>query len=221
MSITALITGANRGIGLELTRQLRDRGARVIGVCREPSAELAATGAHVEAGVDVTDPRAVAALAGRLRGQTLDLLVNNAGLLAMDSLDQLDEDAIRRQFEVNALGPLRVTTALAPLVGRGGKIAFVTSRMGSMGDNGSGGYYGYRMSKAALNAAGKSLAINLRERGIAVALLHPGFVRTPMTGGAGDIDAATSARQLAERIAALDLASSGSFWHARGELLPW
>ncbi len=221
MSITALITGANRGIGLELTRQLRDRGARVIGVCREPSAELAATGAHVEAGVDVTDPRAVAALAGRLRGQTLDLLVNNAGLLAMDSLDQLDEDAIRRQFEVNALGPLRVTAALAPLVRHGGKIAFVTSRMGSMGDNTSGGMYGYRMSKAALNAAAVSIAHDLAARGIAVTILHPGYVRTQMTGGGGDIEPAEAARNLLARIDELTLASSGQFLHANGSPLPW
>ncbi len=221
MTITALITGANRGIGLELTRQLRARGARVIGACRAASAELVATGARVEANVDVTDGESIAALAARLRGERLDLVINNAGLLSMDTLEQLDEDAIRRQFEVNALGPLRVTAALAPLLERGAKVALVTSRMGSMGDNGSGRMYGYRMSKAALNAAGVSLAHDLAPRGIAVAILHPGYVRTDMTGHGGDIEPAEAARNLLARIDELTLATTGRFLHANGTSLPW
>jgi NAD(P)-dependent dehydrogenase (short-subunit alcohol dehydrogenase family) len=111
--------------------------------------------------------------------------------------------------------------ALLPCLERGAKVALITSRMGSIADNGSGGAYGYRMSKAALNAAGMSLARDLASRGIAVVLLHPGYVKTEMTGGSGNVSAEKSASQLIGRIEALDLAHSGSFWHANGETLPW
>jgi NAD(P)-dependent dehydrogenase (short-subunit alcohol dehydrogenase family) len=124
-------------------------------------------------------------------------------------------------MEVNALGPLRVTAALLPVLGEGSKIAIITSRMGSIGDNSSGSQYGYRMSKAAVNAAGVSLARDLRGRGVAVAIIHPGMVRTEMTSGHG-IEPAESVRGILARIDALTLASSGSFWHATtGEVLTW
>jgi NAD(P)-dependent dehydrogenase (short-subunit alcohol dehydrogenase family) len=218
---TALVTGANRGIGLELCRQLKARGDQVIAVCRRSSKALDALGIRVEAGIDVGDEAAVAALGKRIEGSKLDLLVNNAGILEGTTLDQLDFQSIRRQMEVNALGPLRVTAALLPLLGEGSKIAIITSRMGSIGDNSSGSHYGYRMSKAAVNAAGVSLARDLRGRGVAVAIIHPGMVRTEMTGGQG-IEPAESVRGILARIDALTLASSGSFWHATtGEVLPW
>jgi NAD(P)-dependent dehydrogenase (short-subunit alcohol dehydrogenase family) len=218
---TALVTGANRGIGLELCRQLKARGDQVIAVCRRSSKALDALGIRVEAGIDVGDEAAVAALGKRIEGSKLDLLVNNAGILEGTTLDQLDFQSIRRQMEVNALGPLRVTAALLPLLGEGSKIAIITSRMGSIGDNSSGSQYGYRMSKAAVNAAGVSLALDLRARGVAVAIIHPGMVRTEMTGGHG-IEPAESVRGILARIDALTLASSGSFWHATtGEVLPW
>lgn len=218
---TALVTGANRGIGLELCRQLKARGDQVIAVCRRSSKALDALGIRVEAGIDVGDEAAVAALGKRIEGSKLDLLVNNAGILEGTTLDQLDFQSIRRQMEVNALGPLRVTAALLPLLGEGSKIAIITSRMGSIGDNSSGSQYGYRMSKAAVNAAGVSLARDLRGRGVAVAIIHPGMVRTEMTGGHG-IEPAESVRGILARIDALTLASSGSFWHATtGDVLPW
>jgi NAD(P)-dependent dehydrogenase (short-subunit alcohol dehydrogenase family) len=128
---------------------------------------------------------------------------------------------IRHQFEVNALAPLRLTALLAPQFAQGAKLVLITSRMGSVADNTSGGYYGYRMSKAALNAAGRSLAHDLAPRGVAVALLHPGFVQTPMTGGRGDVDAATAASNLLARIDELTPATSGDFRHANGSPLPW
>ena len=162
MSKTVLVTGANRGIGLALTQQFAQRGDRVIGVCRKSSAELEATGARVEAGVDVTDQAAVQKLADRLRNERIDILVANAGILERDSLDPLDIDAIRRQFEVNTLGPLIVVRALRDSLTSGAKVGLMTSRMGSMQDNTSGGYYGYRASKAALNAIGKSLVARSR-----------------------------------------------------------
>jgi NAD(P)-dependent dehydrogenase (short-subunit alcohol dehydrogenase family) len=217
---TCLVTGAGRGIGLELCRQLRERGEKVIAVCRKASPELRALDGRIVEGVEVTDDASVRQLAAELAGERIDVLVNNAGILSRESLDDLDFERIRRQFEVNALGPLRVTRALLPSLGAGSKVAIITSRMGSIADNGSGGYYGYRMSKAAVNMAGVSLARDLRERGIAVLLLHPGMVATEMTGRHG-IPVEESAANLIARIESLGLEESGSFHHADGQPLPW
>ena len=221
MSRTALVTGANRGIGLALCRRLKERGRDVIAVCRKSSPALDALGVRVEAGVDVTSDEAVAGLAKRLSGVALDELICNAGILREDGLDDRAYDDIREQVEVNAIAPLRVVAALHGNLRRGGKIALITSRMGSIADNGSGGYYGYRMSKAALNAAGMSLARDLAASGIAVAILHPGFVRTDMTDGTGNIDPADAAAQLVDRLDALTPETTGTFWHASGQILPW
>jgi NAD(P)-dependent dehydrogenase (short-subunit alcohol dehydrogenase family) len=218
---TALVTGANRGIGLELCRRLQELGRQVIGVCRRSSTALDATGARVEAGIDVTSDDAVRTLAHRLEGVALDELVCNAGILREDGLDGVVLDDVRAQLEVNALGPLRVVKALRGNLRAGSKIALITSRMGSIGDNGSGGYYGYRMSKAALNAAGKSLSRDLKPAEIAVAILHPGYVQTDMTEHAGNVTPAEAAKQLVDRLDALTLDTSGSFWHANGQKLPW
>jgi NAD(P)-dependent dehydrogenase (short-subunit alcohol dehydrogenase family) len=218
---TSLVTGANRGIGLELCAQLRARGHEVIAVCRNATPELKALEVRIEAGVDVASGAALATLGRRLSGTRIDWLVCNAGILRHESLDALDFDSVQAQLEVNALGPLRTVHALLGNLARGSKVALITSRMGSIADNGSGGVYGYRMSKAALNAAGVSLARDLSGRGIAVALLHPGHVKTEMTGRTGNVTAEQAAKQLIERIEALSLAESGGFWHANGERLPW
>ena len=221
---TALITGAAGGIGCELVRQLAERGTKVIAACRKPGTQLQGLGVRIEAGVDIATDAGCAALAERVSGVPLDLVILNAGVLHDESLDALGDDAcahIRQQFEVNALAPLHISALLAPQLSKGAKLALITSRMGSMADNTSGGYYGYRMSKAALNAAGRSLAHDLAPRGVAVILLHPGFVQTPMTGGRGDVDPATAARNLITRIDELTPASSGSFLHANGSSLPW
>jgi NAD(P)-dependent dehydrogenase (short-subunit alcohol dehydrogenase family) len=221
MARTALVTGANRGIGLALCRRLKERGRDVIAVCRKSSPALEQLGVRVETGVDVTSDDAVADLARRLAGVALDELICNAGILREDALDDRAYDDIRAQLEVNAIAPVRVVAALRRNVRRGGKIALITSRMGSIGDNGSGGYYGYRMSKAALNAAGMSLARDLASAGIAVAILHPGYVRTEMTKGSGNIDPADAAAQLLDRLDALAPETTGTFWHANGQVLPW
>ena len=221
---TYLITGANRGIGLSLAQQLNTRGDDVVAVCRQTSTALAATGVQVIDGVDVSDARAVAALPGKLGGRRIDALVLNAGIFTNERLDALDEGAfarIQRQFEVNTLGPLRVAAALQDHLAQGAKISIITSRMGSVADNGSGAYYGYRASKAAVNAIGKSLAMDLAPRGIAVVLLHPGRVATDMLGGQGDIGPDEAATNLIARMDALTLADTGSFWHADGTPLPW
>jgi NAD(P)-dependent dehydrogenase (short-subunit alcohol dehydrogenase family) len=219
---TVLITGANRGIGLEYCRQLQARGDTVVAVCRTPSPELEGLGVRIEAGVDLTEAAAIADLVGRLGSLALDGLILNAGLLERTTLADLDVDSLRRQFEVNAIAPLRLTRALLGQLPSGAKVILMTSRMGSIDDNCSGGAYGYRMSKVALNMAGKSLAIDLHPRGIAVALLHPGLVRTRMTGFSDQgISTEDSVHGLLARIDALTLETSGSFWHANGQVLPW
>ena len=219
---TFLVTGANRGIGLEYCRQVQERGERVIAVCRTPSPELEALGVRIEAGVDMTNDAAVASLVERLDGLPLDALILNAGILESTGLEDLKAASLSWQFEVNALGPLRLTHALLHQLRNGSKLILMTSRMGSIEDNSSGGSYGYRMSKVALNMAGKSLAIDLQSRGIAVAILHPGLVRTRMVNfNPQGISPAEAVRGLLDRIDALTLENSGSFWHANGEELPW
>lgn len=218
---TVLITGANRGIGLALCKIYLAQGWQVIGVCRNASPELTETGARVIAGVDVTDQKALNHLADTLTGKKLDLLINNAGVLQRETLGNLDYSSIEHQFNINAVAPLRVTEALLGSLHKGSKIAFITSRMGSIADNTSGAYYGYRMSKAALNAAAMSLARDLHPKGIAVAILHPGYVQTAMVNFGGDISAEESAQRLSQRIAGLTLENSGTFWHSNGDTLPW
>jgi NAD(P)-dependent dehydrogenase (short-subunit alcohol dehydrogenase family) len=215
-----LITGSNRGIGLALCRQLQARADDVIAVCRSASPELEALGVRIEAGIELTDAAAIAALAERLGNLALAGAILNAGILEPDGLQALQADSLRRQFELNALAPLLLSQALLANLPAGSKLGLITSRMGSIGDNGSGGLYGYRMSKAALNMAGRSLAIDLRPRGIAVAILHPGMVATRMVGFSG-IPPEQAAQGLLARLDALSLATSGRFWHANGEELPW
>ena len=218
---TTLITGANRGIGLEFARIYSARGDRVIAACRKTSSELDALGVQVEESVDVANADDVSSLARRLDAGPLDRLVLNAGILRRETLEEMDFDSILAQFEVNSLGPLRVVTALQDRLREGSKVAIITSRMGSIADNTSGARYGYRMSKAAVNMAGVSLAHDLRPRGISVGLLHPGFVRTAMTGQNGNWNADEAAACLVERIDEMSLDNSGSFRHANGEPLPW
>jgi len=215
-----LVTGANRGIGLELCRQLSTRGDEPVAVCRQSSAALEALNIQVIEGIDVAVAEGAKALSSHLADLPLDWLINNAGILSVSSLDNLDFEGMERQFRVNTLGPLRITSALLPNLSAGSKVGIVTSRMGSIDDNTSGGSYGYRMSKAAVNMAGMSLSRDLKDRGIAVALLHPGMVATEMTGMRG-IPPEKAASGLIARMDELELSSTGTFWHAEGERLPW
>ena len=220
--MTYLVTGANRGIGLAYCRQLQARGDAVIAVCRTVSPELESLGVRIEAGIELSEESSIAELVRRLAGCPLDGVILNAGILHSMGLDDLDPEAIRHQFEVNALAPLLLARALVPQMPRGSKLVLMTSRMGSIDDNTSGGSYGYRMSKVALNIAGKSLAIDLRPQGIAVAILHPGLVRTGMIRfNPNGIDPADAVQGLLARIEALTLETSGGFWHANGQVLPW
>ncbi|MGB3768308.1 MAG: SDR family oxidoreductase [Phormidesmis sp.] len=219
---TYLVTGANRGIGYEYCKQLKNRGDEVIAVCRHSSDELDRLGVQVKTDIDISDEKAVQALAATLTNKTIDVLINNAGIYRQSNLDDLNIEGIREQFEVNTLGPLRLTQALLPNLKEGSKVAIMTSRMGSIEDNTSGGTYGYRMSKTAVSMAGKSLSQDLKSKGIAVAILHPGLVSTGMTNfNDSGIAPAESAKGLIARIDQLTLATTGTFWHANGEVLPW
>ena len=224
MNQTVLVTGSSRGIGLELCKQLNERGDRVIATCRQSTDALAALDVEVLENVDVSDPQSLKLLSASLKERKIDWLVNNAGVLQSFGLDDLDMSCIanfKKMFDVNSLGPLLATKLLLKHLGSGSKVGLITSRMGSIADNDSGGSYGYRMSKAAANAAGKSLAIDLKSQGIAVGILHPGYVRTDMTGHNGLMDADESVIGLIERMDNLNLTNTGSFWHTNGDLLSW
>jgi len=221
MSDHAVITGANRGIGLSLTQLYLRKGWQVTAVCRTSSPALNNSGATVIEGVDVADPKAVSGLANTLADLAIDLLINNAGILRDEVLGHIDYSSIEAQFSVNALGPLRVIEALKGNLQQGAKVAMITSRMGSVADNTSGGRFGYRMSKAALNIAAVSLAHDLSDADVSVAIIHPGLVGTDMIGGFGDLTPDQAASNISQRIAELNLSNSGTFWHSNGDVLPW
>ena len=221
MSQNVVITGANRGIGLSLSKLFSAQGANVFALCRETTSELNSLNVRVIEGVDVSIPEVGKKLKAELESVQIDLLINNAGILRNEVLGDIDYSTIEQQFAVNAIGPLRVTEALEHQLVDGAKVAMITSRMGSIADNTSGGRYGYRMSKAALNIAAVSLAQDLASRQISVGIFHPGLVGTDMIGGFGDITPDQAAERLAKRISELNLQNSGSFWHSNGELLPW
>jgi len=178
-------------------------------------------GVRVESGNDVTVSATWSKLAGRLADDVIDLLIHNAGILVEDTLADVDPDDVRAQFELDALAPLFLMQTLLSRLSRGAKVALFTSRMGSIGNNESGRHYGYRMSKAAPNAAGVSLAHDLKPLGVAVVIVHSGAVRTEMTAGQGMIDADESARGILRRIDELRLETTGRFLHQSGEVLPW
>ncbi len=217
-----LITGANRGIGLEYCRQLKTRGDDVIATCRSSSLDLDDLGVRVEPGIDLTSEASVLNFKEKLNEVQIDVLILNAAIAENNSFECLEKESLRRQFEVNALAPLNFTKTMVSNLREGSKVILMTSRMGSIEDNSSGGSYGYRMSKAALCMAGKSLSIDLKPRGISVALLHPGLVSTRMTGFTQyGVNPSESVNGLLKRIDSLSLDTSGSFWHANGEILPW
>ncbi len=222
-----LITGANRGLGLEFARQYGAAGDRVFATCRRPEAapDLKALDGDVSVhGLDVTDLGAIAALAGELEGEAIDILVNNAGILTPGQrTGTIDYAAWEEELRVNTIGPMAVAQAFLPHMerGEGRRMAFISSTMGSIGENSGGGYYLYRSSKAALNATVKSLAIDLATRGVIVLLFHPGWVRTDMGGPGAAIDAEVSVRGLRRLIEAAGPEDSGRFMTYEGKHLPW
>jgi NAD(P)-dependent dehydrogenase (short-subunit alcohol dehydrogenase family) len=221
MANNVVITGANRGIGLAMTRHFYQQGDNVFALCRQSSAPLAAMGVNVITDVDVVSEHGIANMLAALNNVSVDVLVCNAGILRDESLSNINVETIREQFEVNAIAPLRIVDALSQQFNFGAKVALITSRMGSIADNDSGGRYGYRMSKAALNAAGMSLAKDLATNNIAVGIYHPGYVQTDMVNHNGDISASESALKLVKLINTLSLSESGVFKHSNGTILPW
>ncbi|MEH6578575.1 MAG: SDR family oxidoreductase [Amphritea sp.] len=215
------MTGANRGIGLSFCQSYNKLGYTVYGICRTSSPALEQAVDVVLEDVDISKAEDCPALFNQFKAVRIDLLINNAGILQNEILGNLDFDSIAKQFQVNAIGALRVTEGLLDNLSDHAKVAIITSRMGSIADNDSGGRYGYRMSKAAFNTAGKSLAMDLQPRGIAVAILHPGLVGTEMIGGNGDIAPDQAAERLPVRIEELNMSTTGTFWHSNGEVLPW
>jgi NAD(P)-dependent dehydrogenase (short-subunit alcohol dehydrogenase family) len=228
---TVLVSGANRGLGLEFVRQYAADGWKVYAACRDPrkAAELgrlAAGNGRIEVlAMDVANGASVAAAAGRIAGAPIDLLVNNAGVGSPkgQKLGSLDYAAWARVLDINTLGPVRVTEAFLPNLERGGgkKVVTITSKMGSIDDNGSGGSYAYRTSKTAVNMAVKSLSIDLAPRGITCIVVHPGWVRTDMGGPSGLISPEESISGIRRVIARLTPADAGGFFNYDGKPIAW
>ncbi len=225
---SVLITGANRGLGLEFTRQYAADGWRVFAACRDPAGakDLAAVEGDVSAEtLNVDDGPQVAALANKLSGQPIDVLINNAGIYGPKDLtrDNIDYDAWGQVFRINVMSPLAVSAAFAANVAQGGqkKIVTLSSIMGSIAENNSSGDFIYRSSKAAVNAVMKSLAGDLKSEGITVAVVHPGWVRTDMGGSEAAIEASESVTGMRAVIAGLKQSDSGRFFNYDGTEIPW
>jgi NAD(P)-dependent dehydrogenase (short-subunit alcohol dehydrogenase family) len=221
----ALITGASRGIGEALAATLAARGHEVLAAMRHPPASPAGRRGLRWLELDVADPQSIVAAAERLAGEPLDILVNNAGIFGQRGagLGRIDDRVWHEVLAVNVIGAYRTAEAFLPnlRMGHGRKLVTISSRMGSIGLNTTGGEYIYRSSKAAVNAVMKSLAVDLAPEGITVALLHPGWVRTDMGGQGAAIDVQTSANGLADVIEALTPAQSGGFFNYDGAPLVW
>lgn len=224
---TVLITGCNRGLGLEFTRQYLSDGWRVIATCRDASKADALSGLDGDLRVlsmAVDDDASIAQAAAELKGEAIDVLVCNAGVMgeraSLGDLTSADWDVVLR---VNIIAPLIVAQAFIENVAASDqkKIATVSSKMGSVADNDSGGQYIYRSSKAGVNAAMRSLAIDLAPRGISACVLHPGWVRTDMGGPNGLIDPPESVSGMRSVIASLDSGKAGGFWNYDGSEIPW
>ena len=225
MSKTVVITGANRGIGYSMTKLCVERGDTVYALCRKSSDALtklsSAFNVHIIEQVEISTAQGIEQAVTALNEVNIDLLINNAGILRNENLQDLNAATISEQFTVNALAPLLMTHALLPNLRSGSKIALITSRMGSITDNTSGGRYGYRMSKAALNIAAMSLAQDLKNDNISVGIYHPGYVQTDMVNHGGDISSEVAAERLIGLMDGLSLAETGVFKHSNGEVLPW
>jgi NAD(P)-dependent dehydrogenase (short-subunit alcohol dehydrogenase family) len=222
---TVLITGANRGLGLEFARQYAADGWHVIGTARKPAAATELNGLDVQVvALDVADPESVAALASALDGQPIDLLINNAGIFPrVNSLAEADFEDVARTYAVNTIGPMRVTRALLPNLKRGTarQVVSITSGLGSIANNTGGRYYGYRESKAALNMFTRTLAAELAGDGFTCVVLSPGWVRTDMGGPNANLSPEQSIAGMRSVIEKLTPGDNGTYRNWNGETLPW
>ncbi len=222
---TVLITGANRGIGLEFASQYNDLGYDVIATARSPerAKKLETLGVRIEQ-LDVANPNSVADLAKKLEGAPIDILINNAGVLhgRGDKLEDVDFEEVERSFDINTIGPLRVTQALLPNLRKGKekKIINITSRLGSIQHN-SGGMYAYRASKAALNQLNKTLSHELGAEGFVCIVIHPGWVQTDMGGSQATYTTKRSVAGMIDVIKQSGRSSNGKFYDLHGNELPW
>ncbi|UYM14739.1 SDR family oxidoreductase [Endozoicomonas euniceicola] len=229
MSKTIVITGANRGLGLEFCKQYLAEGHKVYACCRSPESAEELLKLKQEAGgrleavpLDVTNAAQLTNLKYTLQGQSVDLLINNAGVSGQRlSFGEVNEQEWMKVLHINTVAPLLVVQELVDLMAADGKILLMTSKMGSIEDNTSGGSYIYRSSKAALNAVGKSLALDLFDRGISVAICHPGWVQTDMGGPNALINTETSIRGLRDVMEQLTIDKSGQFFSYDGSIIPW
>lgn len=224
---TVLVTGANRGLGLEFARQYAATGWTVIATAREPMGadDLRAIGQGIRIEeLDVADPASVASLAARLKDEPIDLLINNAGVGAGGrSLADVKPDDYERVIQVNAVGPMRVTQALLPNLkaGKGKSIVSISSGLGSIANNTGGGYYGYRESKAALNMFMRTLAAELKDDGFICIAMSPGWVKTDMGGPDAKLTPEQSISGMKKVIDGLKADDSGKFWNHEGQIVPW
>jgi len=225
MGKTYVVTGGNRGLGLEFARQLSQRGDRVIATARDSQqAEELNNLAVTVFSLDVSDGESVRRFASSLGDLAVDVVINNAGVgVRSKALCDLDFDELAEVFEINSFGALRVTRALLPNLKAGERklIVNISSKMGSIGDNTSGAAYGYRGSKAALNMLTRSVAIDLRPEGFTCVVLHPGWVATDMGGSEAPLPTPESVRGMIEVMDRLTLEDSGRFLDYTGEIVPW
>ncbi len=226
---TLLITGTNRGIGLEYVRQYAAEGWRVIACCRSPHnanllQQLAEEHTNIEVyALDVADFDQIELLGRKLIDQPIHLIINNAGIYPESAFRSINYVQWTEAFKVNTMSTLKLAEVFIPHLVKAGnaKLVAMTSKMGSIEDNTSGGEYAYRSSKTALNMVMKSLAIDLNKYGLSVAVLHPGWVKTDMGGPNGLIDAETSVQGLRKVIASLSLNNSGKFYAYDGKEIAW
>ncbi len=216
-----VIIGSNRGIGLELVKHYTNSGANVFALCREASDDLKSLACTVIEDIDTVDDKLMTSLSKTLPVEHIDILIHNAGILNSDSFPDIDLANMLTHFDVNTLGPLRTILGLKSKLNKGSKVGIVSSRVGSINDNDSSNNYAYRISKTAVNMLGKCLSIDFKEKGVAVALLHPGYVRTEMTKGNGLINADEAAQGMIQRMEELSLETTGIFVHSSGEILEW
>ncbi len=218
------VIGSNRGIGLSLVQELinKDNNVYVYAFCRKSNEDLKALKpSMIIEDFEVTDFNKMENLLNENSLPKFDQIYHVSGIMSATSLENFDINAIKQQFEVNAIAPILSVKAFLPHLKSGSKVGLLTSRMGSITDNDSGGSYGYRMSKTALNSAGKSLSLDLKEQNIAVFLLHPGWVKTDMTNHSGLVDTKESAQGLINIMESKSIEDTGTFWHMNGEPLPW
>jgi NAD(P)-dependent dehydrogenase (short-subunit alcohol dehydrogenase family) len=225
-----MITSANRGLGLEFARQYAADGWRIFAACRNPHAaadlrDLARAGPVTIFPMDVTDPQSIERAKAGLAEEAIDVLINSAGIVGKQNqrTGNVDYEVWKQVLDVNTLGPLRVTEAFTDQIARGGRklVVTITSGMGSLADNISGGAIPYRSSKAAVNMAMRSAAIDLAPRGIACVLVNPGWVKTDMGGQGAPLTATESVAALKRLIASIGLAQSGKFFNYDGREYPW